>query len=54
MDIRSLVPLEAEELLARDRQFGKHRYSVGEQAENARKRKLFRRYQQYFQCPDEV
>lgn len=34
--------------------FGKHRYSVGEQAENARKRAFFRRYQQYFDCPDET
>jgi hypothetical protein len=34
--------------------FGKHRYSIGEQEENARKRQLFQRYQQYFQVPDEV
>ena len=34
--------------------FGKHRYSVGEQEENARKRAFFRRYQEYFDCPDET
>ena len=34
--------------------FGKHRYSVGEQQENARKRAFFRRYQEYFNCPDET
>ena len=34
--------------------FGRHRYSIGEQEENARKRRLFQRYQDYFQVPDEV
>lgn len=34
--------------------FGRHQYSIGEQEENARKRQLFRRYQHYFQVPDEV
>ena len=34
--------------------FGRHRYSVGEQEENARKRAFFRRYQDYFDCPDET
>ena len=33
--------------------FGHHQYSTGEQEENAHRRKLFRRYQQYFQVPDE-
>lgn len=34
--------------------FGRHQYSIGEREENARKRLLFRRYQNYFQVPDEV
>ncbi|MBA6413334.1 sulfotransferase [Parahaliea sp. F7430] len=34
--------------------FGKHRYQVGEEQENKRKRALFQRYQQYFAVPDEV
>lgn len=34
--------------------FGKHQYSLGEQQENARKRQLYRRYQTYFNVPDEA
>lgn len=34
--------------------FGKHRYQVGDERENKRKRELFQRYQQYFAVPDEV
>lgn len=34
--------------------FGKHQYSLGEQQENARKRQLYRRYQNYFNVPDEA
>lgn len=34
--------------------FGRHQYSVGEQEENARKRRLFQRYQDYFRVPGEV
>ncbi|MEQ8800419.1 sulfotransferase family protein [Haliea sp.] len=34
--------------------FGRHQYSIGEREENARKRLLFQRYQNYFQVPDEV
>lgn len=34
--------------------FGKHQYSLGEQAENARKRQLYKPYQAYFNVPDEA
>lgn len=34
--------------------FGRHQYRVGEREEIARKRSWFRRYQDYFSCPDEV
>lgn len=34
--------------------FGRHQYSIGEQEENARKRELFQRYQEYFHVPDET
>lgn len=34
--------------------FGQHRYAVGEQAEIARVRKLYARYQAYFDVPGEV
>jgi hypothetical protein len=34
--------------------FGTHTYSIGEREENERKRACFRRYQQYFNCPDEL
>jgi hypothetical protein len=34
--------------------FGRHSYSVGEREEIARKRAYFQRYQDYYDCPDEV